>query len=140
MSFIGAACAKGAFVHFALDAKRAVSGKLRRAKRTGIQAITATDTLVFVVQNDPIGSDIEAINGADFYARRVGAVHTRHANAYLLANDSLVDRYYSSAINADGNLMGFFTRDYAAVAVDTTRLVAIKFHSSHCLLLTPSRF
>jgi hypothetical protein len=49
MSFIGAARAKGAFVHFALDAENAVFRKLRRAERASKKAVATTDTFLFIV-------------------------------------------------------------------------------------------
>jgi hypothetical protein len=49
MGFVGTARAKGAFVHFAFNAKNAVFRKLRRAERASKKAVATTDTFLFVV-------------------------------------------------------------------------------------------
>jgi hypothetical protein len=136
MRFVRSARAKGAFVHFALSAKRAVSGKLRRAKRTSEEAVAATNAFVFVVKHDSVAANIKTIDGANPRARRVRAMHTGDADTRFFANYAFVDRNDPPTINADGDFVSLFACDYATVAINASPFVAVKLHSSHCRLLT----
>src|SRR6185437_1271970 len=53
--------AEGAFVHLAARAEIADARILRRAERTGVEAVTAADADVLRVQHDAIGGGVEGI-------------------------------------------------------------------------------
>src|SRR5262249_43030619 len=72
---LGAAGAVGAFVHLAAGAKIADLRVLRRAERTGVEAIAAADAQVLGVEHHAIGGGVEAVHGANRRAGRVRAMH-----------------------------------------------------------------
>src|SRR6185437_5954217 len=63
--------AEGALVHLATRAEVADLGILRRAERTGVEAITATDADVLGVQDDRVNGRVEGVDRTD---RRAGCV------------------------------------------------------------------
>src|SRR5699024_4093422 len=76
--FFRAAGAERALVHLAARAEGLLLRVLRRAERTGIEAVTAADAGVLVVQDDAVDCGVEAVGRADGGTGRVGAVHARH--------------------------------------------------------------
>src|SRR6201991_1267547 len=70
-----AAGAEGALVHLAARAEVADLRILRRAERTGVEAIAAADAEVLGVQHPGVGRGVEAVHRAHRRTRRVGAVH-----------------------------------------------------------------
>src|SRR5262249_23680960 len=79
----GAAGAEGALVHLAARAEVSDLRILRRAERTGVEAITAADAEVLGVQHHRVGGGVEAVHRAHRGARRVGAVHAGHGDRAL---------------------------------------------------------
>ena len=56
-------------------AEHALLRELRRTERAGIEAVTAADTDILVVQHNTVVGVIEAVDRADGNAGRVCAVH-----------------------------------------------------------------
>src|SRR5262245_17687137 len=121
----------GAFVHLAARAEVAHLGILRRAERAGVEAISAADAEVFRVQHHGVGSGVEAVHRTDRRARRVGAVHARHADR-ALARLAVIDRDDPPAVDAPRHFVLVLAGGDAGVALDATVGVAEKFHPSHC--------
>src|ERR1700716_3216247 len=68
----------GAFVHLAARPEVSDFRVLRRAERTGVEAVAASDAEVLGVQHHAVGGRIEARHRADRGAWRIGAVHAGH--------------------------------------------------------------
>src|SRR5712691_4653456 len=123
--------AVGAFVHLAARAEIADFWILRRAERAGVEAITAADTDVLRVQDDPIGGRIDGARRAHCLTRRVGAVHAGHRDR-ALARLAVVDGDDAPPIDAPRDIVLVLAGGDAGVALDATVGVAEKFHPSHC--------
>src|SRR3569833_2032317 len=111
-----AAGAIGAFVHLAARAEIADLRILRRAERTGVKAIAATNTNILVVQHDADFGRIDARHRTYRRARRVGAVHARHCNRSL-AGVAVVDCVDPPPGDAPWHLVLVLAGGVAGVAV-----------------------
>src|SRR5215831_7899402 len=120
---LGTTGAERALVHLAAHAEGALLRKLRRAERTGIEAIAAPDAQILVVQHDTFLGTIEAIDRAHRHARRVGAVHARDRDR-ALAGHAVVDGDHTAAVNAPGYVVLLLAGCDAAVALDAALGVA----------------
>src|SRR5690606_29176781 len=129
---LGPARAERALVHLAAHAEGARLRKLRRAERTGVEAVTAADAHVLVVQHHAFAGLIEAVDRAYRHTGRIRAVHACDGNGFL-ARHALIHRHHSPPIDAPGHFVDVLARGHAAVALNAAFRVAEEFHSSHCL-------
>jgi hypothetical protein len=82
------------------------------------------------MQHDPLLRLVEAVDGADGHARRVGAMHA--GDRYrALAGNAVVDRDDAAAIHTPWYLVLLLARGDAGVALDATLGIAQEFHSGH---------
>src|SRR5665213_2032531 len=125
-----AAGAEGALVHLAARTEVADLGILRRAERTSVEAITATDADVLGVQDDGVDGCVERLDRADRRARRVGAVHAGHRDR-ALARLSVIERDDAPAVDAPRHLVLILAGGDASVAFDAAIGVAEEFHTCH---------
>src|SRR5262249_42286971 len=121
-----AAGAVGALVHLAAGAEVADPGILRRAERTGVEAIAAADAEILGVQHHAVGGGVEAVHRAHRLAGRVGAVHAGHGDR-ALARLAVVDGDDAPAVDAPRHLVFVLAGGDASVALDATVGVAEKF-------------
>ncbi len=128
----GATGAEGTFIHLAACAERILFGKLRRTKRTRIKTVATPDAEVFVVQDDPIRGEVEAINGAHGRARCVRSVHTGNGDGFLAAL-SVLKGDHVPAVDAPRNVVLVITGGHTGIAIDTAFGVTEKLHSCHGL-------
>src|SRR6187399_1994400 len=126
---LGAAGAEGALVHLAARAEVADLGILRRAERTGVEAVAAADAQILGVQHHAVGGGVEAVHRAHRRAGRVGAVHAGHRDR-ALAGLAVIDGDDTAPVDAPGHLVLVLAGGYAGVAFDATVSVAEKFHPS----------
>src|SRR5262245_33963038 len=121
----------GAFVHFAARAEVADPRILRRAERTGVEAIAAADAEILGVQHHAVGSGVEAVHRADRLTGRVGAVHAGHGDR-ALAGLAVIDGDDAPPVDPPRHFVLVLAGGDASVALDATVGVAEKFHPSHC--------
>src|SRR4029079_1538295 len=105
----------GAFVHLAARSEISDLRVLRRAERTGVETIAATDAKVLGVQHHAIVGRVEAGDRADRGARRIGAVHARHRHR-TLAGLAVVDGDDAAAVNAPWHFVLVLAGGHAGVA------------------------
>ncbi|MFK4568593.1 hypothetical protein ABIF94_000029 [Bradyrhizobium ottawaense] len=127
---LGAARAKGAFVHLAARAEIADLRILRRPEGTGVEAIAAADAEILGVQHHGIRRGVETVHRTHGRARRVRAVHAGHRDR-ALARFAVVDGDDAAPVDAPGHLVFVLARRDAGVAFDAPVSVAKKLHSSH---------
>src|SRR5262245_44055707 len=120
----------GALVHLAARAEIADARILRRAERTGVEAVSAADADVLGVEDDGVGRRVEGVGRAHGGARRVGAVHARHGDRPF-ARLAVIDGDDAPAVDAPRHLVLVLAGGDAGVALDATVGVAEKFHSCH---------
>src|SRR5207302_8091237 len=125
-----AAGAVGAFVHLAARTEIADLRILRRAKRTGVEAVAAADALVLVVQHDAVFGGKDAFDRTDRRARRIGAMHAGHRHR-TLAGLAVVDGHDAPPIDAPWHLVLVLAGGNASITIDASLGVAKELHSSH---------
>src|SRR6185437_1442087 len=106
---------------------------LRRAERAGVEAITATDAEILVMQHDAIFGRIDAGDRTDSSTWRVGAVHAGHRDR-ALAGPSVIDGNDAPPVDSPRHLVLVLAGGDAGVAIDAAVRVAKEFHSCHRLL------
>src|SRR5688572_25219957 len=122
----------GALVHLAARPEVADLRILRRAERTGVEAVTAADAQVLGVQHDAVGGGVEARHRADRGARRIGAMHAGHRDR-AFAGLAVIDGDDAAAIDAPRHFMFVLAGGHAGVALDATVSITKKFDASHDL-------
>src|SRR6185437_3798040 len=120
----------GAFVHLAARAEIADAWILRRAERTGVEAIAAPDADVFRMQHDGVRGGVEGVHRTHRLARRVGAMHAGHRYR-ALARLAVIDGNDAPAVDAPRHLIFVLAGRDAGIALDAAVGVAQKFHPSH---------
>src|ERR1041384_7631367 len=120
----------GALVHLAARAEVADARVLRRAERTGVEAVAAADAQILRVQHHRIRRGVKAVHRADRRAGRVGAVHAGHRDR-ALAGLAVIDGDDAAAVDAPGHLVLVLAGGDAGVALDATIGVAEEFHTGH---------
>src|SRR6185295_638198 len=103
---------------------------LRRAERTGVEAVAAADAQVLGVQHHAVGRGVEAVHRTYRRARCVGAVHAGHRDR-ALAGFAVIDGDDAPAVDAPGHLVLVLAGGDASVALDATIGVAEEFHTCH---------
>src|SRR5262249_23923204 len=98
-----AAGAEGAFVHLAARAEVTDFRILRRAERTGVEAIAAANAQILGVQHDCVRGGVEAVHRANRRAGRVGAVHAGHGDRPF-ARLAVIDRDDTPAVHTPRDL------------------------------------
>src|SRR6185295_12123680 len=127
-----AACAIGALVHLATRTEIADLRILRRAERTGVEAVAAADAQILGVQHHAVGGGVETRYRADRGARRIGAMHAGHRDR-AFAGLAVIDGDDAAAIDAPRHFMFVLAGRHAGVALDATVGVPQKFDASHDL-------
>src|SRR5437763_5824666 len=122
----------GALVHLAARAEISDLGVLRRAERTGVEAVTAADAEILGVQHHRVGGGVEARHRADRGARRIRAVHAGHGDR-AFAGLAVVDGDDAAAIDAPRHFMFVLAGRHAGVALDATVGITQEFDASHDL-------
>src|SRR5690606_8746190 len=130
----GAAGAEGAFVHLAAAAEIADLRILRRAERTGVEAVAAADAQVLGMQHHAVVGLVEAVDRTDCGAGCIGAVHAGHGYR-TLARLAVIQRDDAAAVDAPGHVMLVLAGGDAGVAFDAAIGVAKEFHTGHRSLL-----
>src|SRR5713226_7915273 len=120
----------GAFVHLAARTEIADARILRRAKRTGVEAVAAADALVLVVQYDAVFGGVDAFDRADRRAWGIGAMHAGHRHR-TFAGLAVVDGHDAPSIDAPWHLVLILAGGNASIAIDASLGVAKELHSSH---------
>src|SRR5690606_19795506 len=106
-----------ALVHLAAHAEGGLLRILRRAERTGVEAVAAADAQVLVVQHDAVGGRVETVHRTHGRAGRVGAVHARDRHR-LLARLAVVHHDDATTVHAPGHLVLVLARGDAGLALD----------------------
>src|SRR3984893_1092253 len=127
-----AAGAIGALVHLAARAEVSDLRILRRAERTGVEAVAAADAEVLGVQHHAVGGGIETRHRADRGAGRIGAMHAGHRHR-AFAGLAVIDGDDAAAIDAPRHFMFVLAGGHAGVALDATVGITKKFDASHDL-------
>src|ERR1700716_3529673 len=122
----------GALVHLAARPEVSNLRVLRRAERTCIKAVSATDAEVLGVKHHTVSGGVEARHRANRGARRIRTVHTGHRHR-ALAGLAVVDGDDAAAIDAPRHFMFVLAGRHAGVALDATVGITQKFDASHDL-------
>src|SRR5262249_50080721 len=112
-----AAGAIGAFVHLAARTEVADARILRRAERTGVEAIATADAQILRMKDDPVRVREDAAHRAHRGARRVGAVHAGHRDR-ALARLAIFDGDDAPPVESPRHLILVLARGDACVALD----------------------
>src|SRR6202008_4261940 len=123
-----------AFVHFAARTKVADLRILGRSERARIEAVSAADAEILVVQHDTVLGRIDAADRTDRRARRIRAVHASHRDR-ALARLAIIYGDDAPAVDSPRHFVLVLAGGNAGVAVDATIGIAKKFHARHRLLL-----
>src|ERR1700716_4745018 len=94
----------GALVHLAARPEVSDLGILRRAERTGVEAIAAADAEILGVQDHAVGGAVEARHRARRRAGRGGAMHAGHRHR-AVAGLAVVDGDDAAAVDAPRHFM-----------------------------------
>src|SRR5690606_29975490 len=129
---LGTAGAEGAFVHLPAAAEIADLRILRRAERTGVEAVAAADAQVLGMQHHALVGPVEAVHRADGGAGRILAMHAGHRDG-ALALLAVIQRDDAATVDAPRNLMLVLAGGDAGVAFDAALGVAEEFHTGHDL-------
>src|SRR6202521_1176802 len=122
----------GALVHLAARAEVADLRILRRAERTGVEAVAAADAEVLGVKHHAVGGGVEARHRTDRGAWRIGAMHAGHRHR-AFAGLAVIDGDDTAAIDAPRHFMFVLAGRDAGVALDAAVGIAKKFDASHDL-------
>src|SRR6267378_2896647 len=123
----------GALVHLAARPEVANLRVLRRAERTGVEAVATADAEILGVQHHAVGGGIEARHRADRGAWRIRAVHTGHRHR-AFAGLAVIDGDDAAAIDAPRHFMFVLAGRHAGIALDATIGITEKLDASHDLL------
>ena len=117
---------------------------IKRVIRAGLRAGFAADTASAVEIDNAVVAREKRGNGADFDARRVGAVIAPHhrKKPSRVGESSLFDVFYPRSVNADWHFVFGFAGDRTGVTADTLAVIDDKtiVHKLFVLLIFASYY
>src|SRR6267142_295241 len=122
----------GALVHLAARPEVSNLRVLRRAERTGVEAVAAAYAEILGVKHHAVSGGVEARHRADRGARRIRTVHAGHRHR-AFAGLAVVNGDDTAAIDAPRHFMFVLAGRHAGVALDATVGITEKFDASHDL-------